>query len=227
MGVVAQAPRKLIPAGIAQHYSILGGKAPRDLEDAGSKEGLLLLLDCCHCPGVQPQLTLHRYTQDPSLPVPAPTTCLLSKSFAILSADARGCLHGDVRGKAQSKTEGISCQRSGVTHIVSMQCCRYRCYLAIQHMMSFIVSMSQITDTPCMPIQCMCEVLLSLWRKASHSATTVPVLLACSRQGLYNRGGGEGREAGTDCKCEAHHCICFEKRVRQPSGTIGGTTTGL
>ena len=71
LSVVAQPPCKLIPIGVTQHHCILRGKVSRDLEYAGSKEGLLQVPNCRHCPAVQPQLTLDRHTQDPALSVPA------------------------------------------------------------------------------------------------------------------------------------------------------------
>ncbi len=72
--VVAQPTRKFIPAGVTQHHSILRCEVSCDLQDARRKEGLLLVPHCCHCSTVQPQLTLHRHTQYPSLPVSAKTT---------------------------------------------------------------------------------------------------------------------------------------------------------
>lgn len=61
LAVVAQPPRELIPAGIAQHQSVLGRKPPCDLQNAGSKERLPVVLDRRHCAAVQPQLAFHRH----------------------------------------------------------------------------------------------------------------------------------------------------------------------
>lgn len=52
LSVVAQPPCKLIPIGVTQHHCILRGKVSCDLEYAGSKEGLLQVPNCRHCPAV-------------------------------------------------------------------------------------------------------------------------------------------------------------------------------
>ena len=111
VGVVAQPPSKLIPASIAQHHSILGSKGPLDVEDASSKQGLAVLLDCCHCAAVQPQLSLHWYTQDPPFPVPACITNMHFISSAVCKDFPHGCQCESVSAR---RVAGLALQASGI-----------------------------------------------------------------------------------------------------------------